>query len=164
MARRFQPPPMEPQDEDKVTVDEQVVRKMLKVNPELRKGRTTFQVKKALEKGEPVGGDERAAPEAPANEKRSDGHELAETVDFFVSGKATKLDATLADIDARRRALEAEEQRARAEMAEQVVSFVALLDDGAIAAHGKKALSRHADFLAQLGLTPASLLDKARNK
>ena len=172
MARRFQPPPMEPEDpESGVTVDEQVVRKMLKVNPDMRKGRTTFQVKKALEGGESIGATDRAAQdpaaasaEAPAGTPARAGSELQETVDFFVTGKADKLRARLAEIDVRRHELEAEEQQARAELAEQVVAFLALLDENAVAAHGKRALSRHTEFLAQVGLTPASLLEKVRNR
>ncbi|MEO1174953.1 MAG: hypothetical protein AAFX94_23300, partial [Myxococcota bacterium] len=67
MAKRWQPPPMGPKktaEEEPagaVKVDEQVVRNVLKVNPELRDGRTTFQVKKALERGEGL------TPAAPAS-------------------------------------------------------------------------------------------------
>jgi len=158
---RWQPPPMKSAEVTKVTIDERVVRKMLRVNPELRRGRTTFQVKRALEQGEPLRGDDESAG---AQEARPAGSELKEAVGFFVSGKADKLRAKLADIDLRRRALEAEEQRVRVDMGEQVVAFVGLLDDGTVAVHGNRVLSSHADFLAQVGLTPAALLNKARNK
>jgi hypothetical protein len=36
-------------DASAMTVDERVVRKMLRVNPDIRRGRTTLQVKRALE-------------------------------------------------------------------------------------------------------------------
>jgi hypothetical protein len=72
--QRWQPPSMnKAQAHDArrpsgVKVDEQVVRKILKVNPALRAGRTTGQVKQSLERGEPlVKHETTAAAAAPAS-------------------------------------------------------------------------------------------------
>jgi hypothetical protein len=172
--RRWQPPPFcSERDATRVTVDEQVVRKLLAVNPQMRKGRTTFQVKKAIERGEPVLGEPaRNAPEGPTPAACTDGpmlsrpaaNELQKSVDFFVDGKARALGARLDEIETRRRALVAEEKRAKSEVAEQVVAFLALLDPSVVAAHGKRVLARHVDFLTRLGLTPAVVIDEILSK
>lgn len=157
----------------KVKVDEQIVRKMLKVNPDMRKGRTTFQVKKALERGDPIGAA--SSPEAaPAQAVASAtgsmpaagglGKELQDTIDFFVRGKTAALDEKLDDVSVRRKALDDEEKSLCDEMAKQLVSFVSLLDEKAIAAHGRAALAKHGAFLAKVGLDVASLLGKAKGK
>jgi hypothetical protein len=161
----------EKQADPKVKVDEQVVRKMLKVNPDMRKGRTTFQVKKALESGESLAAsDSTAAPASsghlatsptPTLAGGSAASELQETIDFFVRGKADKLEELLVSFAERRRALEQEESAAREELIKQVVAFIGLLDENAIAAQGRKALAKHAEFLKKLGLTPADVLARA---
>ncbi|OGQ90037.1 MAG: hypothetical protein A2289_13645 [Deltaproteobacteria bacterium RIFOXYA12_FULL_58_15] len=171
---RWQPPPMndqQPAGAKKLIVDEQVVRKMLQVNPALRKGRTTFQVKKAIERGDGLTREDSrtATSEAPRTfgqadardvAPRSDAQELVETIDFFVRGKADKLKAGLDEIDARRRQLDAEEAQVRAKHCDQLISFFSLLDDGAVALNGKKALAKHSDFLAKVGLTSSTLLER----
>ncbi len=159
--RRWQPPPMETPAEakPKITVDEQVVRKMLKVNPELRKGRTTYQVKKALEQGGTVAS---AEPQASPAAKSDGGGQLQDALDFFVRGKSSELQSKRAGLAARRQALDLEEQQLAATFREQVVSFVGLLDQGAVERHGRVALAKHAGFLSEVGLTPAALLDLSR--
>ncbi|MEK7705298.1 MAG: hypothetical protein AAB426_10090 [Myxococcota bacterium] len=163
-SRRWQPPPLEvatPAAQPTPTVDEQVVRKMLKVNPDMRKGRTTQQVKRALERGEAIGG----APAQPATSvlAASDpARELAETLGFFLRGKTEALRRALADIDARRRELVAQEQRERAMRRAEIVAFVHLLDRDAIARHGATALGGHAALLGELGVTPRELLEDVR--
>ncbi len=160
--RRWQPPPLAPdsgQGEPKVTVDEKVVRKMLKVNPDLRKGRTTAQVKRALESGEAVGG----APEAKAASAAPQGQsELEDTLGFFLRGKADKLRDDLAAIEHKRRALAEEEARLKAQLREQLAGFLSLLDAKAVDAKGAAALAKHAELLKVVGLTPQQLLEAAR--
>jgi hypothetical protein len=168
--KRWQPPPLENQQtgqQPKVTVDEKVVRKMLAVNPSLRKGRTTQQVKRALERGETVGGTTRNAsptsiPTATVAAAGSMRHELGETVSFFIRGKAEALTAQLDDLVARKRALEDEEARAKGLVGEQIVAFLALLGPGAVDQYGSAALAPHHKFFASLGLTAAGLLEQAR--
>ena len=165
--RRWQPPPMEPEKKSKVTVDEKVVRKMLVVNPTLRKGRTTFQVKKALERGEGI-----VAREAPSDVALSSGsstpataslsRELGDTIDFFVRGKAERWKEKLAAFAAERKAVDEAQEQARTELRGQIESFISLLDDKAVAVAGRAALAKHAVLLKELGLTPQSLLDAAR--
>ncbi|MBI3178409.1 MAG: hypothetical protein HYZ27_02035 [Deltaproteobacteria bacterium] len=163
--RRWQPPPMETPAEakPKVTVDEQVVRKMLKVNPELRKGRTTYQVKKSLEQGAPVAQSPAEAAPGSATPPTSDASgQLQDAVDFFVRGKMGELKSKRAEILARRKALDADEQQLAATYREQVVSFVSLLDASTVERHGRAALAKHAEFLGEVGLTPAALVDLLR--
>ena len=48
----------------------------------------------------------------------------------------------------------------RAKHCDQLISFFSLLDDGAVALNGKKALAKHSDFLAKVGLTSSTLLER----
>jgi len=154
------------QSSAKVTVDEKVVRKMLAVNPAMRRGRTTQQVKRAFETGEGVDTKTETTPAqtTPASGAvvGSAGRELDDTIGFFVRGKADVLKAQLEELAARRKAIEAEEKQAKMTMREQMVAFLALLDGKEVDAHGPAALAKHAAFLAQLELTPTALLDQAR--
>lgn len=176
--RRWQPPPMNPKPEaaggapagsepaPRVRVDEQVVRNVLKVNPDLRDGRTTFQVKKALESGEPLSASATARAKAsaevvpPESGARSDqARQLAETLDFFMTSKGRELSGTLDEIAARRRLLDEEEKRAREDMRHKLVDFLLMLDTGVLALHGKEALQAHRELLSRIGLTATELLD-----
>src|SRR3954462_12708178 len=99
-ARAWQSPPMH--TKPAIVVDENVVRQILTINPELGRGRTPAQVKRALESGEAVGvASAKDAPVAAASG-------LAETLGFFLSGKTMKLRADLASLAARRQALDDE--------------------------------------------------------
>ncbi|MEL6547785.1 MAG: hypothetical protein AAFQ82_24380 [Myxococcota bacterium] len=165
--RRWQPPPMNPAPTDEpqapsVTVDEQVVRNVLKVNPELRDGRTTFQVKKALERGEALhtgGAQPESQPEASTGPKSGEqARQLAETLDFFLSSKGRELNGALEEIDARRRMLDSEEKALRQETLNTLVDFLSMLDAGALALHGKSALQAHREILSRVGVSAEELL------
>ncbi len=172
VERRWQPPPMHPAPGQgsttagpQVTVDEKVVRKMLQVNPVMRQGRTTFQVKKAIEAGGALtGGSAKESTVPPAREEGAPkaAGELAETLGFFLRGKSDSLVATLADIGARRRALDVEEENARQAVREQVVGFVTLLDAAVVDKHGPAALALFADVLRQIDLSPSQLIEAVR--
>ncbi len=157
--RRWQPPPMDSEPpSSKVRLDEKVVRKALQVNPALRAGRTTGQVKRDLEAGQAVRTEPSAAPVASGSSKS----ELDDTLGFFIRGKSEALASRLGEIAERKKALDAEEAAAKKELRDQLASFVALLDEATVAMHGVGALSKHKDFLAKLDVTPASLLEAAR--
>ncbi len=181
--RRWQPPPMNPQAKggsapqgpgqespSGVKVDEQVVRNVLKVNPDLRDGRTTFQVKKALESGEslsasaarPKGEASPAPAAAPASVRSDQARQLAETLDFFMTSKGRELTGTLDEIAARRRLLDEEEKRARDDMRQKLVDFLLMLDTGVLALHGKDALQAHRELLSRIGLSATELLDRIK--
>lgn len=178
MAReRWQPPPMKSpappesakKDSPKVTVDENVVRKMLKVNPTLRQGRTTHQVKKSLERGDSLMGESAKGsagvsspePARPAN-LPSGAAELRDAVGFFLRSKLDALNAREADIEARRKALADELEAARAALRDQVQSFLGLLDQSALAQHGPAALAEHAKALSKVGFDTAAAIEAAR--
>lgn len=131
----------------KVRVDEQVVRKILKVNPALRAGRTTAQVKGSLERGEPLVVPTQAAPaQAPAGAtSRDTAQQLRETIAFFLGGKAEALAAT------------------KSSLREQVLSFVSLLDRRALDAHGLSILAEHSAVLRELGLDPRNLINSRKS-
>lgn len=171
--QRWQPPPMNPSPVrgdggSRIKVDEQVVRNMLRVNPALRLGRTTFQVKSALERGEPVGVTAKTV--APSQEApvigtgASASGELRDAVSFFLRGKLEQLRAQLAEIEAQRRQLAAREQEARSAAREQVLTFAGLLDVQAVAHQGAAAFGEHAASLAMIGLTPTELLAGTQRK
>jgi hypothetical protein len=173
---RWQPPAMKTSTAEKhasakaaipkVTVDENVVRKMLKVNPTLRQGRTTSQVKKSLERGDSLMG---ATVPAASTAKAQRGAplpagaaELRDTMTFFVHGKLECLSAKEAEVEERRKALDAELESARASVRQQVTAFLGLLDQETLAKHGPTALAEHAKSLAKLGLDTTTLVDQAR--
>lgn len=174
MAKRWQPPPMNAPDDTaspKVTLDEGVVRKMLQVNPELRDGRTTFQVKKDMEGGQSVATDGRratgevrrstgpqSAPPTPSTSKS----ELDDTVGFFMKGRTAELSEKLAALRAQRTALEEQERAVRDAFKTDLAKFVGMLDPQVVAMHGVSALSKHKAILDQVGLTPAQVLQEAR--
>lgn len=167
MAKRWQPPPMNEaggeSDAPKVTLDEKVVRKILQINPAMRDGRTTFQVKKDMEAGQSVrtGPEAVAAPVTPpaAGGTRS---ELDDTIGFFMRGKGKELGEKLGDLGARRAALEEEERAVRAQFTADVAAFLAMLDPKIVAMHAVTALSKHKDLLGKVGLTPAAVLEQVR--
>ncbi|MBC7792262.1 MAG: hypothetical protein H7Z43_01020 [Clostridia bacterium] len=184
MAReRWSPPPMKPtadpsaqKDQDrKLTVDENIVRKMLKVNPTLRQGRTTSQVKKSLEQGDSLTG---AKSGASANRTGADASsaleatrsgslpisaaELRDTVTFFLRSKLEALTATEAEIANRRVALDAELESAQTTLRYQVRSFLGLLDQTTLAQHGPAALADHAKNLARVGIDTKTLIEDVR--
>jgi hypothetical protein len=149
----------------KVTVDENVVRKMLKVNPTLRQGRTTSQVKKSLERGETLTGQpatDSAKPAASASPLPPGAGELRDTMTFFLRGKLDAFTAKEAEIEERRRALEAELESTRATLRGQVQTFLGLLDQQTLAKHGPAALAEHAKALSKLGLDTNALVEAAR--
>ena len=170
--QRWQPPTLnKPAAEGsnepaKVKVDEQVVRKMLKVNPALRAGRTTAQVKKSLERGEPLVKREAAAPATPASPATSDtAGQLRDTIRFFLAGKEHAFAGKRQDIEARKKALDDELVAARATLREQVVGFVSLLDRGTVAANEAAlaaAFAEHGALLRELGLDAKIIAEVVR--
>lgn len=179
MAKRWRPPPMAqeppadaPAPAKKVTVDEGVVRKMLQINPDLRDGRTTFQVKKDMESGQVVrtdgrrsNGELRSTPTSSAGGGGSTNKsELEDALSFFMKGKTQDLEAKRADIQARRRQLEEEERALREGLLQDVAKFLRMLDPTVVATHGVTALSKHKAILDQAGITPAQVLEAVRKK
>ncbi|MEM6533431.1 MAG: hypothetical protein AAF654_12465 [Myxococcota bacterium] len=170
MAKRWQPPPMGPkktsdqETEGAVKVDEQVVRNVLKVNPNLRDGRTTFQVKKALERGEGLtpGTNPTPASQNSPTSSSDQARQLGETLDFFMTTKQRELTTKLDEIAERRRLLDEEEQGLRGDMKQKLVDFACMLDAGILAIHGKEALAPHRELLAKLGITSTELLDAVK--
>ncbi|HSI05011.1 MAG: hypothetical protein ACAI38_25005 [Myxococcota bacterium] len=168
--QRWQPPSMnkptagESSEPAKMKVDEQVVRKMLKVNPALRAGRTTAQVKKSLERGEPLVQREAAAAPTPSHAADT-ASQLRDTIRFFLSGKADAFAAKRQDIDAKRKALDEELAAARAGLREQVVGFVKLLDRGTVDANEgamATAFAEQSALLRELGLDAKSIAEAVR--
>ncbi len=171
VSKRWRPPPMnEAAGESKtpkVTLDEKVVRKMLQINPAMRDGRTTFQVKKDMEGGQAVRVDKEAPVSSSATPTATPAvsgtkSDLDETIGFFMKGKGAEVQEQLSDLGARRAALEAQEQDLRAQFTADVAKFLSMLDPKIVAMHGVTALSLHKDLLTQLGLTPAAVLEAVR--
>ena len=167
--QRWQPPSMNQEAKGttqtpKVKVDDQVVRKMLKVNPGLRAGRTTGQVKRDLESGQPLVKREAAKPAdvTPASDTAA---QLRDTIRFFLSGKADAFARTREDIDARRKALDEELASQRAALREQVLSFVKLLDRGTVEANEAAlaaAFAEQSALMRELGLDSKIIASSVR--
>jgi hypothetical protein len=155
----WQAPSMSAPSSTKTKVDEKVVRTLLRVNPDLRRGRTTGQIKRALEAGESLAfGVVNKSAGRPAVLSS----ELADTIGFFLRGKAERLRADLESIAARRRALDEEAARLGHDTREQLARFVGLLDGREVDEKGPAALAEHRDLLKAVGLTPTQLLELAK--
>lgn len=145
-------------------VDEAVVRNVLKVNPTLRKGRTTVEVKRALEAGEafsahqPLPGP-KSAQDCAAPLVGSAG-QLSDAFSLFLSGRMQRLDVALGTVAERRRQLEAEEEALRKEAIEQLVTFASMLDSNLLRTHGAAALGAHRDLLERFGLEVETVLNR----
>ena len=74
-------------DEQKPRVSEDVLEKILQVNPSLRRGRSTDQVKADLEAGRPV----QLTPTEPAPQSEAQSSDIAKTVDFFLKAKTHRI-------------------------------------------------------------------------
>lgn len=157
-------PPVGP----RLCVDERIVRKILRVNPAMRQGRTTGEVKEALDNGEsllrPVDqrtilpGLKAADLCSPAGAEPPNRY-FEDALAFFLSGQKQHLNTILDDISERRAALEAEEQQAKATARSRVLAFVSMLDATLISSHIATALASQTDFLAQLVLSPGQILE-----
>ncbi len=153
---RWQPPAMSDtaaKADDKrptqVTVDEQMVRKMLVINPSMRAGRTTFQVKRDIENGGAVvpSAHPKDAPQVDDFEAAEEN--LSQTLDFFINTKLNKARTTLRDIEERRRALDAEAQNTKQGVINDLAQFLGLLDQAVVQQQGRQALAQHVqDFKA----------------
>lgn len=165
--RRYQPPPMHDEGASvgNVKVDEKVVRKILTINPGLRKGRTTFEVKKALERGESLAADRRAALPLGVGKQppptTAAARDLEQAIALFMRSKADGFTQALQELQLQRQALNRAEAEARAALAEQLVAFVRLLDPKALTSAGRSVFLPFQDFLSQVNLTPAQLFERA---
>ena len=81
---------------------------------------------------------------------------------FFLRGKSERWSERRAEFAVQRKAVDEAEDLARTELRDQVKSFVALLDDKAVAMSGRAALAKHVELLKEVGLTVASLLEAAQ--
>ena len=135
----------------RIVVDERVVQKVLEMNPSLRRGRSTQQIKEALERGERLTGDTGQRCDGPTDR----GGALAHAIDAFIANKRQELAARVQTLEAERRALEVAEATERAKVKGEVLSFLSLLDGPLVSQFGGAALSRHADFLRSLGFNLA---------
>lgn len=170
--RRWQPPPLNTTSESepkksKVRLDEQVVRRVLEVNPNLRDGRTTLQVKKALESGQSLGRSPERATPAPEGGRRaplreSSSRQLGETLDFFLTREGRELASRFEELAARKRSLEDEERALQRDARQRLVDFIAMLDPAVLARHGQDALEPHRQLLNTIGLSSAELLSAVK--
>ena len=167
--QRWQPPSANKsaaREPGKVKVDEQVVRKMLKVNPGLRAGRTTAQVKTSLERGEPlVNRAAQAKAEGSWAPPRDTPSQLRDTLRFFLSGKADAFTTKRQDIDAKKKALDDELAGARASLREQIIGFAKLLDRDTVLANETAlatAFAEQGGLLRELGLDAKVIAEAVR--
>jgi len=131
--------------QNRIRVDEQVVRKMLQVNPGLRQGRTTAEIKRTLE----AGGSFHARDEAKVDAADATQGVLA----AFLAQKSRQLADDLEAIEHRRAALAAQAQQVRNRQREELLSFARLLRPGTLSEGAVKSIRRHGALLTSVGLS-----------
>ncbi|MCK5689843.1 hypothetical protein KAI87_11265 [Myxococcota bacterium] len=169
MRRRWQAPAMNTAagQNRKTQIDEAVVRKMLRVNPAIRAGRSTMEVKVALEGGASLisqAAPQTIQPNFLATHSAESGHELHDALNFFVSNKERRFVAALDELEAKRRQLDESLRILKGRAAGEVVAFLALLDADTLHRDGAAALAPHTEYLNLLGTSVESILATSRSR
>jgi len=137
-------------------VDEKVVRKMLRVNPGMRHGRTTGEVKRDMEQ---TGTDSRTVRGDSSKTRR---HELQDALGFFLRGKRATFELALTQVREQRAALDVAEAELKTRVLADVAGFLRMLDEGVVRRHGAACLLGHEDLLRSFGVSPDEILLDAR--
>lgn len=146
-AARWQPPSKSSGPAFKI--DDRILAKVAEMNPAMAAGRTAAQMRKELlgNKPSPV-----TAPGAPC------AAEMDQALTFFLNGKADALQHRMAEIVAKRRALDTEEQELKVLFKQQLQSFVALLNSEAVRMHAPSSLAKHQKLLSALDINVADVI------
>jgi len=180
---RWQPPALHsPEPEPLVRVDEAMVRRMLKINPGARAGRSTQKIKQALERGDALtptaatlpSRTSSVSPLQVANEPKaipSPKAALQQALNCFVGGQFAALTPQLKTIDQKITALQYEKRALHATAVNDLVNFIALLTPENSNAPAQstqslqKVISTHPTFLQLINVDAATIVDQvARTK
>ncbi len=129
-------------DAPKARIDEDVLEKILEVNPSLRQGRSTAEVKADLEDGQAVSF---AAQQPEPQAKTSD---LAKTVDFFLRAKGSSFEDAQEGFEARQKKLDEERRAFAMATRQEIEAFLNLV--GRDSAEVRKVLAKHQELLGAL--------------
>ncbi len=162
----------ESEEESDVELMEHLVKKSLDINPNLRDGRDTQEILKGLRSeavsksaAGKVAADSSGVPEPSAAEKKA---KLAarrrSTIEFFFEQKAEEFEAASREVNARRRALEAELKKLQATAVDEVVDFLSLLAGGADSPEARDVMKSYRKFLKELGVSDAEIVQAAKRR
>jgi hypothetical protein len=145
-----------------VDLMEQLVKKSLEVNPQLRDGKSTREVLAGLRE-EAVSrskshGQEPEAPQPSLSERRSG------TIAFFLEQKAKEFHESERDIIEREMRLRAERTNLQRRVIDEIEVFLALVSDGKDSPEARAILTRSRTFLQQLGTNEKQLLAASRRR
>lgn len=155
-------PPKKPEfGDDKMAFAEDLVRKSLAINPGLRGLDSTHKYlmkmrELALAKPQTKTNEPKAAPAKSAADRR------AESTQLFLQQRAGEFDTQLAGIDARLAALEEEKRAAKAQVVDEVVSFMSVVWAEADADTARRVLEGFRPFLTALGVSAVDVVKRAR--
>ncbi|MBI5507583.1 MAG: hypothetical protein HY903_02405 [Deltaproteobacteria bacterium] len=150
--------------EPDVELVEQLVKKSLDINPDLRDGKNTHQVMQDLKRQavarskEGGAGGGIAAPRGNLAERRRG------TIAFFFEQKASDFETAVADVTARERLLQQEKQALRDQVVGDLADFFALMAGGIQSPEAKDVIRENRPFLSKLGITEADLVAAASRR
>ncbi len=154
-----EPTPAEPD----VELMEQLVKKSLDVNPELRGGKSTHEVLAALRE-EAIARSKSGGTSQPEQPTTSLADRRRGTIAFFLEQKVKEFGESEADISAREKVLRAERAELQARVVDDIEVFLALLSDGNESPEVRMVLTQFKHFLQQLGTSETQLLAAARRR
>lgn len=138
-------------------IDERFLECTLEVNPQLRAGRSTAEVKAQLLA-------EARARHASTTPTGAPALDLSVIVDGFLQSQMQGFEQAKSDIAQRHAALDAELQAHQAALFQKVQTFLRMLDANTLKAIGPNALAKHRKLLAELKVSASQLFDQAFGK
>ena len=142
---------------------EQLVKKSLEINPEMRGGKRTAEVMEDLRK-QAVGQSKSAPTAVSTAPKPSLTERRLSTMAFFFEQKQAEFQENLGEIAVKERELEKEKKELKVRFGDELTDFLALMSGGTETPESKEILRRYRSFVAALGLNEADILRVAKTR
>jgi hypothetical protein len=172
--------------EPDLEIMEQLVKKSLEINPQLKDGKNTRQVladlrNQALARsksgsggggpssmggGQSTMGQARSVGSAPAATaaKPDMAARRKNTISFFFEQKASEFEESVVDINMREKALQKEKNELQQRFFDELVDFFTLMAGGAQSPESRAVLVEQRAFLSQLGVAEADLIREVQRR
>jgi len=142
---------------------EHLVKKSLDINPGLRSGRSTGEVLEGLRREAAEGASLNSAPPAAEGRPRLSKEERRkQTIRFFLEQKLEEFSEEAEGIRVRQEQLAREQRELQQQYAEDITDFLGMMAGGGDAPEAREVLRNFRKFLADLGLTEAEAIARAR--
>lgn len=151
---------------------EELVRKSLAINKDLRAGESTTKYLKHLREqvrqqaqggAEPPGGASKA-PGPPSAPEKSQLERKTATLSTFLESKAVDFDGQHQAIRHEREKLDAQEKALRDRFVDALTDMLTLVTDGEDLSAFREVLAQHRTFLSQLGIRDVDLLKAVKKR